>query len=260
VLERRVLDGAITVLVSPGLESQGFLVAFTERAGGVSDGAFRGLNLGLKSGDDPDLVRENRRRLVGALGIPAFACPRQAHSANVVRVGPGSAGIGFTDPADAFAATDGLMTTSRDLPIAVLAADCVPLALVDPGAGEIAVIHAGWRGVAAGMIRAALGTFADPADVEAVIGPAIGPDHYEVGPEVATAVSAASEGGAVTRREGSRLLLDLPGTVARTLRRLGVKSVEEAEECTACQAERFFSYRRDGSTGRQGLVAVRSSS
>lgn len=259
MLERRVLDHDLAVQVAPGLESDGFLVAFSERAGGVSDGPFRGLNLGLKSGDDPDLVRENRRRLIGALGIPAFACPRQVHSTNVVTVGPDSAGRGFDDPAEGIPATDALVTTAAGVPIAVLAADCVPLALVDPRTGQVAVVHAGWRGVAAGMVRAAVGTFADPSDVEAVVGPAIGPDHYEVGEDVASAVSGASDGGAVIRRDGSRLLLDLPGTVARTLRHLGVKQVERAEECTACEPQRFFSHRRDGRTGRQGLIAVRLS-
>ena len=259
MLDRRVLDHDVTVLVAPRLESEGFLVAFSERSGGVSDGPFRGLNLGLKSGDDPDVVRENRRRLIGALGIAAFACPRQVHSTNVVRVGPESAGMGFVDPANGIPAADALVTASPGVPIAVLTADCVPVALVDPAAGEIAVVHAGWRGVAAGMVRAALGAFANPAGVEAVVGPAVGPDHYEVGEDVAAAVSAASEGGAITRRERSRLLLDLPGTVARTLRNLGVRHVEHVEECTACQPERFFSYRRDGRTGRQGLIAVRLS-
>jgi len=113
--------------------------------------------------------------------------------------------------------------------------------------------------VAAGMVQAAIGEFPDPDRVEAVVGPAIGPDHYEVGDDVASAVGAGSEGGAITHRAGSRLLLDLPGTVARSLRNLGVSHVAEARECTACQPERFFSHRRDGSTGRQGLVAVRRS-
>jgi len=259
VLERRLLDHDVAVLVAPRLESEGFLIAFSERGGGVSGPPFRGLNLGLKSGDDPERVRENRRRLISALGVPAFACPRQVHSTNVFRVGPESAGRGFADPSEGIPATDALVTTSPDVPIAVLSADCVPLALVDSATGAIAVVHAGWRGVAAGMVQAAIGEFPDPDRVEAVVGPAIGPDHYEVGDDVASAVGAGSEGGAITHRAGSRLLLDLPGTVARSLRNLGVSHVAEARECTACQPERFFSHRRDGSTGRQGLVAVRRS-
>ena len=257
MLERRVLDHDVAVLVAPELESRGYLVAFTERAGGVSDGPFRGLNLGLKSGDDPAVVMENRRRLIAALGIPEFACPRQTHSTNIAPVGPESAGKGFADPAEAFPATDALVTSSPGVPIAVLAADCIPLALVDPKSGRVAVVHAGWRGVAAGMIPAALAEFADPDRVEAVVGPGVGPDHYEVGEDVAALVAAGSGGGAVTGREGRRLLLDLPGTVGRTLETLGVGRVDRADQCTACQADRFFSYRRDGRTGRQGLIAAR---
>src|SRR6266511_2868413 len=192
MLDRRVLDHDVAVLVDPRLESEGFLVAFSERSGGVSDGPFRGLNLGLKSGDDPDAVRENRRRLIGALGIPAFPCPRQAHSTNVVRVGPESAGRGFADSAQGIPATDALLTTSAGVPIAVLAADCVPVVLVDPAAGEIAVVHAGWRGVAAGMVRTVLGAFANPAGVEAIVGPAVGPDHFEVAEERAVAVPSVA--------------------------------------------------------------------
>lgn len=259
MLARRVLDHGVAVLIAPRLESDGFLVAFSERGGGVSEGVFGGLNLGLRSGDFPQLVKENRRRLIAALGIAEFACPRQAHSTSVAEIGPHNAGSGFADPSDAVPATDALVTSSPGVPVAVLAADCVPIALVDPETRKVAVVHAGWRGVAAGMVSAALGSFPEPSGVAAVIGPAVGPDHYEVGPDVAAAVAAASDGGAVTRREGSRLLLDLPGTVARTLRNLGVGRVDRAEECTACEPERFFSYRRDGRTGRQGLVAVRLS-
>src|SRR5437867_9658021 len=106
MLDRRVLDHDVTVLVAPRLESKGFLVAFSERSGGVSDGPFRGLNLGLRSGDDPDVVRENRRRLIGALGIAAFACPRQVHSTKVALVGQGPAGRGSAVPATGFPAAD----------------------------------------------------------------------------------------------------------------------------------------------------------
>jgi copper oxidase (laccase) domain-containing protein len=89
------------------------------------------------------------------------------------------------------------------------------------------------------------------------VGPAIGRDHYEVGADVADAVASASPGGAVTSGSGSRLLLDLPATVVKILSGLGVRTIDREEACTACQPERFFSYRRDGITGRQALVAMR---
>ena len=152
-----------------------------------------------------------------------------------------------------------MVTTSAGVAVAVLAADCVPVALADPSTGRLAVVHAGWRGVAAGHPAARrCATSPDPAEVRGVDRPAIGPDHYEVGEDVALAVSAATERGAITTRVGTSLRLDLPATVARILRESGVTKVERAEECTACLPRRFFSHRREGpGTGRQSMVAVR---
>jgi YfiH family protein len=257
VVQRRTLGGGISVVVSTREESDGFLVAFTERTGGASRGAFRSLNLGLRSGDDPERVKENRRRVCAALGIPSFACGQQVHGARTARIGPRRAGAGFADAEDAVPEVDALITSSRGVAMAVLVADCVPLALVDPAAGRLAVVHAGWKGVAAGIVQAALGRFGDPAGIRATMGPAIGPDHYEVGEDVALAVSAASGAGAKTRRVGARLYLDLPGTVASILKEHGVRTIERSRECTACQKDRLFSHRRDGQTGRQALIAMR---
>lgn len=257
MMDRRVLEGGIHVLVPDRLESDGFLVAFTERTGGVSEHAFRSLNLGLRCGDDPARALENRHRVCGAVGVPPFALVRQVHGTRVVRAGRRRMGAGFQDPSTALGSADAIVTSSRGVALAVLTADCVPVALADPAAGRLAVVHAGWRGVAHGVLRSAVGCFPRPAEVRAAVGPAIGPDHYEVGEEVAGAVSAASPSGAVTSRSGSRLLLDLPATVTRILRGLGVRRIDREEVCTACEPDRFFSYRRDGVTGRQALVAMR---
>jgi purine-nucleoside/S-methyl-5'-thioadenosine phosphorylase / adenosine deaminase len=256
-MDRRVLDGGIGVLVPERLESDGFLVAFTERAGGVSDAAFRSLNLGLRCGDDPARALENRRRLCRAVGIPPFALVRQVHGARIVRAGRRRLGAGFEDPSTALGSADAIVTSSRRVPLAVLTADCVPVVLADPAEGQLAVVHAGWRGVAQGVLRSAVACFPHPEEVRAAVGPAIGPDHYEVGTEVAGAVSAACPGGAVTSHSDSRLLLDLPASVARVLAALGIRSIEREEVCTACEPERFFSHRRDGISGRQALVAMR---
>jgi polyphenol oxidase len=259
MLDRRTESG-IPFLTSKRLESDGFLVACTERTGGASTGRFASLNLGLRSGDDIEAVKENRARVIGALEIDPFACVRQKHGARIVRAGPARKGAGFLDPDEALGDADGIVTTSKGVPIAVLTADCVPVALADPATGRLSVLHAGWRGVAAGILPAALRAYANPADVRAVIGPAIGPDHYEVGEDVALAVSAATERGAVTSKVGSSLRLDLPGTIARILREGGVTKVERSEECTACLPKRFYSHRRDGEGGgRQAMVAVRRS-
>jgi YfiH family protein len=257
-LESRIFDGHVTALVSTRNEADGFLIAFTERGGGASRGRFRSLNLGLRTADEPDRVMANRDRVCAALGIERFACPEQIHGGQSHRVGPQRAGAGFADPKEAVAGADALVTSSARLPLAVMVADCVPLALVAPRRRSVSVVHAGWRGVATGILATALGAVgAEPSEVRACIGPAIGVDHYEVGEDVALAVAAASTVGARTRRSGTRLFLDLPGTVALILQELGVRTIDRAEECTACEKERFFSYRRDGETGRQALVAVR---
>jgi len=256
-MESREL-GRIRAVVSRRMESDGFLVAFTERSGGVSADPFASLNLGLRSGDQPSDVEQNRRLVAGALGVDAFACVRQVHGARVVRAGKARAGAGFEDPDTALGDADAIVTTTAGVALAVLAADCVPVALADARTGRVAVVHAGWRGIAAGVIGEALKHFAEPADVRAAIGPAICVDHYEVGEDVAFSVSAAIDGGAVTHRAGDSVHLDLPASIARALKAAGVRSSERAEECTAHLPNRFFSHRRDGEcTGRQGLVAMR---
>jgi YfiH family protein len=257
VLERTLFPNGIAVLTSSRLRSEGFLAAFTERSGGVSDGAFASLNLGLRAGDDIGRAIRNRRLLATTLGLDGFAAGQQVHGTRVVRVGRGRAGSGFEDPALTLRGTDAMCTSTRGIGLAVLTADCVPIALADPSTGLIAAVHAGWRGIARGMVRAAVGRFRSPGDVLAVIGPAIGPDHYEVGPDVAAAVGDAVPGGAPITRRGGRLLLDLAGSVEAILRHLGVPRVEQAGACTACKPDRFYSYRRDGLTGRQGLVVAR---
>jgi YfiH family protein len=256
-MQRRVLDGGIPVLVPERIEADGFLVAFSERAGGISDEPFRSLNLGLRCGDDPARALENRRRLCGALGVPPFALVRQVHGERVVRAGRARAGGGFEDPSTALGSADAIVTSARRVPIAVLTADCVPVVLADPPTGRLAVVHAGWRGVASGVLGSALRQFGDPGRLEAAVGPAIGPDHYPVGRDVAEAVSAASPGGAVLARSDSWILLDLPATVVRILEGAGIRAIDRADVCTACERERFFSHRRDGVTGRQAVLAMR---
>lgn len=256
-MDQRVLEGGVRVLVPRRFESAGFLVAFTERTEGVSQGAFHSLNLGLRCGDDPARGLENRRRVCTALGAPPFSLVRQVHGARVVRAGRRRVGAGFEDPVTALGSADAIVTSSPRVPVAILAADCVPVCLADPATGQLAVVHAGWRGVAASVVQSAVARFPNAREVEAAVGPGIGPDHYEVGEDVAAAVSAACPGGALATRSGSRLLLDLPATVARILAAMGIRRIEREEVCTACEPGRFFSHRRDGITGRQALVAMR---
>ncbi len=255
-MERRTVDG-VTFLVAGEMESRGFFVAYTERTGGVSESPFDTLNLGYATGDRAEHVRENRERLAGALGIPAFAVAKQEHGSNLVRGGEKRAGAGFGGPPSPLGGADALAVSRPGVAVAVLVADCVPLALVSVDQGLLVAVHAGWRGMAAGVVAHALRTFERPGIVLASIGPAIGPCHYEVGEDVALAVAAGSEAGAITERRDGRLFLDLPGTVARVLRGAGVRRIEKAETCTACERDRFFSHRRDAETGRQAMVGLR---
>jgi polyphenol oxidase len=261
--DRRALPGGGHVLVPTDLERDGFLVAFTERDGGVSAGPFASLNLSLVVGDDPPTVAENRRRVIDGLGVDRFACPEQIHGAVIAEVDPGRAGAGFDDPGSRLPGADGVATDVGGLPIAVLSADCLPIALASPRQGRLALIHAGWRGLAAGIVAQAAATFEDPADVRAGIGPAVGGHHYEVGEEVAAAVArAVGDGRSVERRSG-RVGVDLPGAATTALRAAGVRRIANAGLCTVCEEARFFSHRRDvgltvgARTGRQGVVAVR---
>jgi YfiH family protein len=216
-----------------------YAVGFTTRAGGVSEGPFASLNLGTKR-DDPERVAENRRRACAALGLDAsrLAVNRQRHSPTVHRAEPGVR----DEPGD------GLWTDEPGLPLLALGADCVPIAIVSAnGRPTIAVVHAGWRGLAEGVVAAAVAALGEGAKA-AVVGPAIGPCCYEVGPEVSSLFDAD-----LTRNR----ILDLWSAAERALRRAGVERVERVDLCTRCNPELFFSHRRDGPVrGLQGVIAA----
>ena len=221
-----------------------YAVGFTTRDGGVSEGPFRSLNLGLMTDDRPEHVHENRRRAVVALdGQPdALALNRQVHGAGVVRARAGSRGERTGDV---------LWTDERGLPVGALTADCVPIALVRVAGSRpaLAVVHAGWRGLLAGVVPAAVAALG--GTVAAAVGPAIGPCCYELGEDVAGPLRAAFGLGVVREGKG-----DLPLAAERALRAAGVARVDRLGSCTACDG-RFFSHRRDaGVTGRQGVLGL----
>jgi polyphenol oxidase len=259
MLERRSLGDGLTALVSESLERHGFLVAFTERTGGISAPPFDAMNLSAATGDDPGAVLGNRIRVCRALDIEPFAVVGQVHGSVCFPVEAAAAGSGF-DPrrgGEPVAPADAMVTVSPGVSLGILVADCVPIALASPEEGRIAAIHAGWRGLAGGIVNAAVATFADPATVRAAVGPAIGPDHYEVGEEVVDAVTRLAGQATLANPLDRRLRLDLAGTAAGLLRALGIREVEAASLCTACEPKRFYSHRRDGpATGRQALIAA----
>jgi YfiH family protein len=228
----------------------GARAAFSTRLGGVSGAPYDSLNLGLLTDDSDDAVAENRMRLAAALGFApervVFA--RQVHGTDLVE-GAGQGRGSFCTPAvqkeprDVVAA-DGHVVREPGLVPLVFVADCLPVALYGPGG--VAMVHAGWRGLAGGILAA--GAEAVGAS-RAAIGPGIGPCCYEVGVEVLSAF--AGLGGVAEGR-----MLDLPEVARRLLARAGVGEVESAGLCTRCEAELFFSHRRDaGRTGRQAGLA-----
>jgi YfiH family protein len=225
----------------------GATAAFSTRVGGVSEPPFDGLNLGVFTGDEQGAVVENRHRLAAALGFPSerVAIGRQVHGAELSTHGGPQAPSPFAEPGSAIAEVDGHVTAESDLALLVFVADCVPVALSGPGG--VAMLHCGWRGLAAGIIeRGAVAVGA----TDAVIGPSIGPCCYEVGEGVLDAFASLGDGIA------SGAMLDLPEATRHLLREAGVERVEAAGLCTSCESDLFFSHRRDeGRTGRQaGLI------
>jgi YfiH family protein len=218
-------------------------IAFSTRAGGVSEGPYESLNLGRLTGDDVDCVDENRRLLCAEIGADPsrLALNRQIHSATVHAAAAGERGR----------PGDGLWTEEPDLPVLAMTADCLPLVLVRLGgeAPAVAVLHAGWRGLLGGIV--AEGVRVLGGRVAAAIGPAIGPCCYEVGAEVADPFIALYGSDAVRGRN-----LDLWTCAERALRDAGVENIERVDLCTHCNPELFFSHRRTGKPrGVQGVIA-----
>ncbi len=241
----------------------GATAAFSTRVGGTSRPPFDSLNLGVFTEDERDDVVENRVRLAAALGFEAerIAIGRQVHGAELATHGGPQGPSPFAEPGSAIPEVDGHVTAEDSLALLVFAADCLPVALSGPGG--VAMLHCGWRGLAAGIVSRGVEAV---GATDAAIGPGIGPCCYEVGEEVQAAFDVPpalpAEDGPV-RGGGDRLAgtalarkLDLPGVARRLLSEAGVERVESSGLCTSCEPDLFFSHRRDaGRTGRQaGLV------
>ena len=209
-------------------------VRFTSRRGGVSAAPYDTLNLGRWTDDDPAAVAENLARVTRSAGVERLAQPHQVHGTAVVAA----------PEAGAFPEADGVHTAEPGVGCLVLTADCLPVALAAPGGRAVAMVHAGWKGLAGGVLEE--GARALGGDVAAAfVGPGAGPCCYEVGPEVHARFGTSGR------------TLDLKGIAARRLRDAGVPEVHDAGLCTMCDPERrFFSHRRDrGLTGRQAGLA-----
>lgn len=219
-------------------------VVFSTRLGGVSEGPFESLNLGRKTGDDVERVDENRRRLCASLGADEqqLTLGYQTHSTIVNRAEPGSRGT----------PGDGLWTDEPDVPMVALGADCALIALARTNGDEpgLAVLHAGWRGLVAGIVEEAAKALG--GRLAAIVGPAIGPCCYEVQEDVAAPFRDRFGSGIVNRGK-----LDLWTAAEQAARDAGATQVERVDLCTACRPDLFFSERRTGRPrGTQGVVGL----
>ena len=226
-------------------DEPGYVVAFTTRVGGVSEAPYDSLNLTIGTGDDRVRVEENRRLACEAVGVPAatLAFNRQVHSATVHQARAGAHG----EPGD------GLWSDEQGVSMLAMSADCLPIAVVrSEGPPALAVLHAGWRGLAEGVVAAGVSALRPPSPdgpaLAAIIGPAIGPCCYEVGSEVSQLFDAdLTEDGK----------LDLWSAAERALAAAGVERIERVDLCTRCNPELFFSHRRDGrARGVQGVIGA----
>ena len=236
---------------------------FTTRYGGVSEGIWSSLNVGENRGDKPEHVRENYARVGAILGVGAddFVTTRQVHGA-VVRVAAEEDRRKVFDPVPYEA--DGLVTNIRNLPMMIYIADCIPVLLCDEEHGVIGAVHCGWKSSVADILGNAMQEMkrlgADPAEIKAAIGPGIGLDHFEVGPEV---VEAASEylredlGDLCHKEDNGKYMLDLKRVNARRLLQLGLReeNIDISDECTMCHPEKYWSHRvTKGERGSQCAV------
>lgn len=222
------------------------------RIGGHSQPPFAALNVGLRVGDDPQLVETNEQAILEVWGLARqqVVTGRQVHGSHVVVAGPDDGG-------KIFPSTDGLATAAGEVVLFLRFADCVPIFLYDPRWPAVALGHVGWRGVAAGLpqqlVRAMVNAFSSqPEEVIAALGPAIGPCCYPVGEEVIALIKPAVPDWqkAVQSRNGATYL-DLWGAISLQLREMGVDKIEVGDLCTAEHTDEFFSHRAErGRTGR----------
>ena len=239
---------------------------FSTRTGGVSTGIFESLNLGMNRGDDPELVKENYRRFLSSCGIEeeAFVCGEQVHGNNVMIVGREHARppYGYVELFKA----DGYVTKEPDVPLVIFIADCIPLLMADEQAGVVAAVHCGWRSTVADIegnaVSKMLSLGADPKNIRAAIGPAIGRCCFEVGGEVIEA-SEALLGAKVPklydRKDNGKYMLDLKGVLRMRLENIGLKAdnIEVTEDCTMCMPHKYWSHRYTaGVRGSQAAVIM----
>ncbi len=218
--------------------------AFTHRGGGFSAEPYQSLNLANHVGDDVESVRLNRKKLVSALSLPAEPVwVNQVHSERVIEV---------TSPAVSPVSADGSYTRESGVVLAVFVADCLPIILASESGDEIAVLHAGWRGLASGIVAQGAARFSSPATY-AWVGPGIGPCHYEVGSDVRRQFADYDNAFSAGRDE-DHWMLDIKQIALAELQSQGIRDISVGDRCTYCDPGRYYSARRDAECGRMAAL------
>lgn len=247
------------------MEAPGVVHGFSTRLGGVSEGVFASLNLGLSVGDDPGLVRENYRRFFAAVGVTGdyVAMLSQVHGDTVRTVTTADMRRDVYEPR--IGEGDGMITAIPGVALVIFMADCIPILLCDPVRRVIGAVHAGWRGTAAGVVSRAVEKMVaaygcDPQEIRAAIGPGIGPDCFETNEDVPNAITAAVSLPAlpfIKVKKNGKFSVDLKGINAKRLEMAGLDpaNIDVSGECTACLGQRYWSHRKLGAE-RGSMAAV----
>ncbi len=245
--------------LAPAWRIAGVGALMTTRAGGGSVGSYASMNVGSAVGDVAATVAANRKRLAAVTGAaPVFL--RQVHGARVVRIGGADGAEGAT-----VQEADACVTSEAGVACVIQAADCLPVLLAAPAARAVGAAHAGWRGLAAGVVEAALAAVCEsagcaPHEISAWLGACIGPGKFEVGADVLAAfgvdpTDATRPGRArFVASSGGKWLADLPALARDRLTAAGVTRIDGGRWCTVSEPSRFFSFRRDGVTGRMAAA------
>lgn len=261
-----IARGELQLITHPEWACDGVDMAFSTRMGGVSRGVYASLNLGLHVGDDPALVLENRARIMAVFGrsLGEAVCCEQVHGYKVARVGSADRGRGALDLESAIPGCDALVTDEPGVYLMSFYADCFPVYFYDPQHRAIGLAHCGWKGtmgrIAAHTLNAmqeAYGTVT--AQVEVFIGPGIGPSCFIIQPDLKDKVEVelSELHDIITEAENGTITWDLPETNRQILLQAGVRAehIKVCSICTACNTDRFYSYRREvGLTGRMAAL------
>ncbi|MGE5381584.1 MAG: peptidoglycan editing factor PgeF [Methylocystaceae bacterium] len=258
----------LTWMYSPTWLAQGVTAAFSTRRGGESPIPYKSLNLALHVGDQADTVIKNRQHWLAALRLADHAdpcCAEQVHGTVIKRVTSDAAGRGYWEYGEALPGVDGMITNESKLPLMTFYADCLPVYLFDPKRRAIGLVHSGWKGTAGRISAGAVKMLADeygsdPADIQAIIGPGIGPCCYAIDDGVAAIFRKEfAEHGQLLypKNQKGQWYLDLKSAVTLTLIEAGIKeaAIEDTGICTCCRQDLYYSYRGErGNCGRMGAL------